>query len=87
MRATDASALRAALDAAGLTANQLHDGGFVVDAGPEAIGRAALDGAVVLAHLGPSEAAGLEQLFFDLTTGGAEDAAVATDADLAEAIR
>ena len=27
-----------------------------------------LDGRVVLSHLGPSEGAGLEQLFFDLTT-------------------
>ena len=47
------------------------DGGFVVDAQPEAVGRAALDGRVVLTHLGPSEGAGLEQLFFDLTTAGA----------------
>ena len=40
---------------------------FVVEAKPEEIGRAALDGQVVLTHLGPSEGAGLEQVFFDLT--------------------
>ena len=67
VRATDEAALEAALAAAGLTASRV-DAGFVVDAQPEAVGRAALDGRVVLSHLGPSEGAGLEQLFFDLTT-------------------
>ena len=67
VRATDEAALEAALAAAGLTAGAV-EGGFVVDAQPEAVGRAALDGRVVLTHLGPSEGAGLEQLFFDLTT-------------------
>jgi len=67
VRATDADALAAAMEAAGLSASAV-DGGFVVDADPETVGRAALDGRVVLSHLGPSEGAGLEQLFFDLTT-------------------
>jgi hypothetical protein len=56
---------------------------FVVDADPEAVGRAALDGGVALTHLGPAEGAGLEQLFFDLT-GGAPDRLPA-GADLLEA--
>ena len=64
VRATDADALERALD--GFTYQRIEDG-FVVEAAPEAIGRAALDGQVVLTHLGPSEGAGLEQLFFDLT--------------------
>ena len=51
VRATDAAALGAALAAAGLAA-PAADGGFVVDAEPEAVGRAALDGGVVLTHLG-----------------------------------
>jgi ABC-2 type transport system ATP-binding protein len=67
VRATDEAALEAALAAANLIASRV-DAGFVVDAQPEAVGRAALDGRVVLSHLGPSEGAGLEQLFFDLTT-------------------
>ncbi len=67
VRATDEAALETALAAASLTASRV-DAGFVVDARPEAVGRAALDGRVVLSHLGPSEGAGLEQLFFDLTT-------------------
>jgi ABC-2 type transport system ATP-binding protein len=83
VRAADDAALRAALAAADLDAKGLEDGGFVVDAEPEAVGRAALDGAVALTHLGPSESAGLEQLFFDLTAGAPD----APPADLVEATR
>jgi ABC-2 type transport system ATP-binding protein len=43
------------------------DGGYVVEAEPEAVGRAALDAGVALTRLEPSEGAGLEQLFFELT--------------------
>jgi ABC-2 type transport system ATP-binding protein len=66
VRATDEEELAAALRAAELEFHAV-DGGFVVDAGAEADGAAALRGAVILTHLGPSEGAGLEQLFFDLT--------------------
>jgi len=83
VEADDERALLAALDAAGLHANATADGGFVVDAEPADVGRAALAGTVALTRLGPSESAGLEQLFFDLTTG-APDAA---HADVMEAIR
>jgi ABC-2 type transport system ATP-binding protein len=65
-------ALAGALRASGLHARATADGAFVVDADPEAVGRAALAGGVALARLGPAEGAGLEQLFFDLT---AEEAA------------
>jgi ABC-2 type transport system ATP-binding protein len=78
--ATDEAAL-----AADLGARETADGAFVVDADPEAVGRAALDGGVALTHLGPAEGAGLEQLFFDLT-GGAPDRLPA-GADLLEAVR
>jgi ABC-2 type transport system ATP-binding protein len=81
--ATDEAALAAALRAADLGARETADGAFVVDADPEAVGRAALDGGVALTHLGPAEGAGLEQLFFDLT-GGAPDRLPA-GADLLEA--
>ena len=70
VRASDAAALEAALAAAGLESGAV-DSGYVVDAAPEAVGRAALAGGVALTHLGPSEGAGLEQLFFDLTEGAA----------------
>src|SRR5215208_4065380 len=59
VRAPDAAALASALEAAGLGAKPVPDGGFVVDAEPEAVGRAALAGDVALGHLGPSESAGL----------------------------
>jgi ABC-2 type transport system ATP-binding protein len=67
VRATDADALLMALEDAGLGAKHVEGGAFIVDADTEAVGRAALDGRVVLTHLGPSEGAGLEQLFFELT--------------------
>jgi ABC-2 type transport system ATP-binding protein len=70
VEATDSSALGTALERAGLSAQPSGpDGGYVVEAEPEVVGRAALDGGVVLKRLGPSEAAGLEELFFDLTSG------------------
>jgi ABC-2 type transport system ATP-binding protein len=65
--ATDEAGLRAALEAANLTARPSRDGGFIVDAEPEHVGRAALAGGVAVAQIGPSGASGLEQLFFDLT--------------------
>jgi ABC-2 type transport system ATP-binding protein len=68
VRAGDDAALAAALAAAGLQVVPVSDGGFIVDAEPEAVGRAALAGGVALSHLAPSEHAGLEQLFFDLTS-------------------
>ena len=68
--ATDGHALLAALGDAGLAARRNGaEGTYLVDAEPAAVGRAPLDGGVVLTRLGPSEAAGLEELFFDLTTG------------------
>jgi ABC-2 type transport system ATP-binding protein len=68
VRADDEAALRAALEAANLIARPSESAGFLVDAEPTDVGRAALAGGVVLNHLGPSDGSGLEQLFFDLTT-------------------
>ncbi len=82
--APDEAALVAALEAAGLTVRATDGGGLLVDAQPEEVGRAALAGGVALSRLGPSESAGLEQLFFDLTAGGEQAAA---DPDLLEALR
>jgi ABC-2 type transport system ATP-binding protein len=81
VQATDADLLLAALDAARLFSTATADGGFIVDAEPEEVGRAALAGGVALSRLGPSETAGLEQLFFDLTSGAP------AAADLMEATR
>jgi ABC-2 type transport system ATP-binding protein len=90
--ADDERALFTALDQANLTARPHPDGGFIVDAEPDDVGRAALAGNVALARLGPSESAGLEQLFFDLTSdaaadGLADDPAAAATPDLQESAR
>ncbi len=65
VKATDERGLKAALERAGLSAHRADAGGLLVDAEPEAVGRAALAGGVALSHLAPSGRAGLEQLFFD----------------------
>jgi ABC-2 type transport system ATP-binding protein len=72
VRAGDQAALTSALAAAGLSASPATDGGLIVDAQPEQVGQAALAGGVALSHLSPSESAGLEKLFFDLTADGGE---------------
>jgi ABC-2 type transport system ATP-binding protein len=69
VRADDDAALGHALTAAGLAARPADDGGFLVDAEPRAVGAAAQQGGVALVHLAPAGDAGLEQLFFDLTSG------------------
>jgi ABC-2 type transport system ATP-binding protein len=67
VKATDPRELENALHSAGLAAQAIEDGAYVVDADAESVGRAALTGGVVLTHLAPSEGAGLENLFFQLT--------------------
>ena len=79
VRATDAEALESALIYAALKPRSDSNGGFVVDAEPRAVGAAALAGGVVLTHLAAAQDAGLEQLFFDLTSGGAENGAEPRD--------
>jgi ABC-2 type transport system ATP-binding protein len=80
VRADDADGLTAALRSARLASVPGPDGGVIVEAAPEQVGRAALAGGVALSHLGRAEGAGLEQLFFDRTGGGER-------ADVAEAVR
>ena len=83
VRASDEVAMAAALIAAGLESRAGSEGGFVVEAEPEEVGRAALAGGVALSRLEPSENGGLEQLFFDLTTAAPD----ALPADFVEATR
>ncbi|MFT3866152.1 MAG: ATP-binding cassette domain-containing protein [Solirubrobacterales bacterium] len=70
VKAEDQEGLGKALAAAGLEAREAEGGGYLVDAEPRAVGVAARDGGVALVHLAPAGDAGLEQLFFDLTSGG-----------------
>ncbi len=67
-RAVDGEGLAAALAGAGLVARPAPDGGLFVDADPDRIGLAALTGGVALSHLSAADSAGLERLFFDLTS-------------------
>jgi ABC-2 type transport system ATP-binding protein len=73
VRGTDAPALESALTYAALKPRSDGNGGFVVDAEPRAVGAAALAGGVVLTHLAAAQDAGLEQLFFDLTSDQSSD--------------
>jgi ABC-2 type transport system ATP-binding protein len=68
VRTDDGAALGLALAGAGLEAREAEGGGYLVDAEPRAVGAAAQGGGVALVHLAPAGDAGLEQLFFDLTT-------------------
>jgi ABC-2 type transport system ATP-binding protein len=69
VRAGDAEALKGAMAEAGFEAREADGGGFLVDAEPRAVGVVARDAGVALIHLAPAGDAGLEQLFFDLTSG------------------
>lgn len=70
VRAADTAALTRALEEAGLKAREAESGGgLLVDAEPRAVGVVARDAGVALVHLAPAGDAGLEQLFFDLTSG------------------
>ncbi|GIF20699.1 ABC-2 type transport system ATP-binding protein [Actinoplanes tereljensis] len=67
VRAADPAALRDLLDRAGLDAAPATDGGVVVRAPAETIGRAAAEAGLVLLELRPAGPGGLEQLFLELT--------------------
>ncbi|MGK5681828.1 ABC transporter ATP-binding protein [Actinoplanes sp. URMC 104] len=76
VRATDPAALGAALERAGLAGTRTTDGGVVVPAGAEAIGRVAADAGLILLELRPAGSGGLEQMFLTLTAGDSVKEAV-----------
>ena len=69
VRALDPAALVTALDRAGLTGTPTTDGGVVVRAEAETLGRIAADAGLILLELRPAGAGGLEQMFLELTAG------------------
>src|SRR6201991_2758304 len=71
VEADDLAGLDAALRRAGLAAHAADGDRRLVEAEPDAVARAALADGVVLRRLAPAEDAGLERLFFELTTSGA----------------
>jgi ABC-2 type transport system ATP-binding protein len=68
VRGLDPIGLNQALTAAGLQLEPLHDGSLRVDATAEEVGRAAAAAGQILLELRQSDGAGLEDLFFQLTT-------------------
>jgi ABC-2 type transport system ATP-binding protein len=69
VRALDMGALDMVLKRIGLTGTKATDGGVVVQADAETIGRAAADAGLVLLELRPAGSGGLEQMFLTLTAG------------------
>ena len=76
VRALDPAALEAVLARAGLSGTKATDGGVVVQADAETIGRAAAGAGLVLLELRPAGSGGLEQMFLTLTAGDSVKEAV-----------
>jgi ABC-2 type transport system ATP-binding protein len=76
VRALDRDALETVLRRIGLTGTRTTDGGVVVQAEAETIGRAAADAGLVLLELRPAGSGGLEQMFLTLTAGDSVKEAV-----------
>src|SRR4051794_13511598 len=76
VRALDPDGLEQALLRAGLTGTRNTDGGVVVQAGAEQVGRAAAAAGLVLLELRPAGGGGLEQMFLSLTAGNTVKEAV-----------
>ncbi len=70
VEADDLTGLDAALHRAGLVAHVAEGDRRLVEAEPEVVARAAMADGVALRRLAPAEDAGLERLFFELTSSG-----------------
>ena len=79
VEAANLAALDDALHRAGLTVHPSGGDRRLVEAEPEVVARAAMAGGVVLRHIAPAEDAGLERLFFELTTAGGSAPSPQTD--------
>ena len=75
----DLATLDAVLDNAGLTSHPAGGDRRLVEAEPEAVARLAMANDVVLRRLAPADEAGLERLFFELTTAGGTAPSPETD--------
>src|SRR5215218_4621389 len=79
VEADDLATLDAALHHAGLATHPADGDRRLVEAEPEVVARAAMADGVALRRLTPAEDAGLERLFFELTTSGAGTQSPQTD--------
>ena len=75
----DLATLDAVLHHAGLTSHPADGDRRLVEAEPEAVARLAMANDVVLRRLAPADEAGLERLFFELTTAGGNAPSPETD--------
>src|SRR6188472_787906 len=79
VEADDLAELDAAMHRAGLATHPADGDRRLVEAEPEVVARAAMADGVVLRRLSPAADAGLERLFFELTTSGASTPSPQTD--------
>jgi ABC-2 type transport system ATP-binding protein len=79
VEADDLAGLDAALHRAGLATHPADGDRRLVEAQPEIVARAAMSAGVALRRLTAAEDAGLERLFFELTTSGAGTPPTHTD--------
>jgi ABC-2 type transport system ATP-binding protein len=79
VEAADLAALDAAFHRAGVATYPADGDRRLVEAEPEVVARVAMANDVVLRRLAPAEDAGLERLFFELTTSGASAPPAKTD--------
>ncbi|MBI5105858.1 MAG: ATP-binding cassette domain-containing protein [Solirubrobacterales bacterium] len=79
VEADDLAGLDAALHRAGLPTHPADGDRRLVEAEPEVVARVAMSEGVVLRRLAPAEGAGLERLFFELTTSGTSTPSTRTD--------
>ena len=79
VEADDLATLDAVLDHAGLATHPAGGDRRLVEAEPEVVARLAMANDVVLRRLAPADEAGLERLFFELTTAGGNAPSPKTD--------
>ena len=79
VEADDLAGLDAAMHRAGLATHPADSDRRLVDAEPEVVASAAMADGVVLRRLAPAEDAGLERLFFELTTTSTDIPSTPTD--------
>jgi ABC-2 type transport system ATP-binding protein len=79
VEADDLAELDAALHSAGLATHAVDGDRRLVEAEPEDVARLAMANDIVLRRLAPAGNAGLERLFFELTTAGANAPSPKTD--------
>jgi ABC-2 type transport system ATP-binding protein len=72
VEADDLAGLDAAMQRAGLAMHPADGDRRLIDAEPDVVARAAMTEGIVLRRLAPAEGAGLERLFFELTTSNTE---------------